>query len=67
MSRYAAPRDGDVAHSLASITLAQAWLGYEPFYAMSRGLRETIRCRGQYLTRSEAGGATAVAAQEVAA
>jgi UDP-N-acetylglucosamine/UDP-N-acetyl-alpha-D-glucosaminouronate 4-epimerase len=60
----AAPRDGDVAHSLASITLAQAWLGYEPFYSMSRGLHETIAYRGQQLARPDAGAGTDAATRE---
>lgn len=59
MLQASAPRNGDVAHSLASITLAQAWLGYEPFYSMSRGLHETIAYRGRHLTRPEAAGASA--------
>jgi UDP-N-acetylglucosamine 4-epimerase len=65
--RPTAPRDGDVAHSLASITLAQAWLGYEPFYSMARGLRETIAHRGQLLARFDARADTAVTPRECSA
>jgi UDP-N-acetylglucosamine 4-epimerase len=49
----AAPRAGDVAHSLASIALAQAELGYQPTCDLSRGLHETIAYRRR-LTRLEA-------------
>jgi UDP-N-acetylglucosamine 4-epimerase len=52
--QHAAPRRGDVAHSRANITLAQAWLGYEPAYSLSRGLRETMAGYRWPLVRAEA-------------
>jgi len=36
------PRPGDVRHSTADITRAKKFLGYEPEYALRRGLEETI-------------------------
>jgi len=53
----AALREGDVPHSLASIALAEAQLGYQPTHDLSRGLRETIAYGRRHLTRPEAGGA----------
>jgi UDP-N-acetylglucosamine 4-epimerase len=50
-----APREGDIAHSLANIALAQARLGYEPAYDVSRGLRETIAYHERHLSHSHAG------------
>jgi UDP-glucose 4-epimerase len=39
---YAAPRSGDVKHSLADITRARELLGYEPGVDLREGLRRTI-------------------------
>jgi UDP-glucose 4-epimerase len=39
---YAAPRSGDVRHSLADIGLARSLLGYEPRIPLREGLRRTI-------------------------
>jgi UDP-N-acetylglucosamine 4-epimerase len=55
----AAARKGDVAHSLASIALAQAELGYQPTHDLSRGLYETLAYGRRHLTRPEAGVAAA--------
>jgi UDP-N-acetylglucosamine/UDP-N-acetyl-alpha-D-glucosaminouronate 4-epimerase len=48
-----APRQGDIAHSLASIALARAELGYEPACDVASGLRETIAHDGRRLARLE--------------
>ncbi len=48
---YGPPRDGDIAHSLASIERAQSDLGYRPMTDFIEGLRKTV---DWYLeTRSE--------------
>ncbi len=39
---YAAPRPGDVKHSLASIEKARELLGYEPGVPFAEGLRRTV-------------------------
>ena len=39
---YQAPRAGDIAHSLADISLARAALGYEPSVNFHEGLRRTL-------------------------
>jgi nucleoside-diphosphate-sugar epimerase len=39
---YAAPRAGDIKHSLADLTLARAELGYEPSVRLREGLEHTI-------------------------
>jgi UDP-glucose 4-epimerase len=39
---YAAPRAGDIAHSLADISRAKEALGYEPTVNFHEGLRRTI-------------------------
>jgi len=39
---YQEPRAGDVRHSLADITRAQAWLGFEPRVDLRTGLQLTI-------------------------
>jgi UDP-N-acetylglucosamine/UDP-N-acetyl-alpha-D-glucosaminouronate 4-epimerase len=49
----AGPRAGDIAHSLANIELAQAWLGYEPVYDVARGLYETIAYQRRPLSGGE--------------
>lgn len=40
--QYAAPRTGDVRHSLADITCARRLLGYEPLVGLADGLRQTV-------------------------
>lgn len=40
--RFDPPRVGDIPHSLASIALARAELGYEPSYDFSRGITKAI-------------------------
>jgi nucleoside-diphosphate-sugar epimerase len=39
---YAAPRAGDIRHSLADLSLARAELGYEPSVLLREGLERTI-------------------------
>ncbi|MCS7265561.1 MAG: SDR family oxidoreductase [Armatimonadetes bacterium] len=39
---YEPPRPGDVRHSLAEITKAKKWLGYEPIVSLEEGLKRTI-------------------------
>jgi len=39
---YAAPRPGDVRHSLADITAAQRAFGYRPLVSFEEGLRHTV-------------------------
>jgi nucleoside-diphosphate-sugar epimerase len=39
---YAAPRAGDIRHSLADLSLARADLGYEPSVLLREGLERTI-------------------------
>ncbi len=39
---YQPARPGDVKHSLADITRARQWLGYEPFATLEVGLDETV-------------------------
>ena len=39
---YGPPRPGDVKHSLASIDVAQTWLGYTPGYSVEEGLKASI-------------------------
>ncbi len=39
---YAAPRPGDVRHSLADITAAQRAFGYRPLVSFEEGLRRTV-------------------------
>jgi nucleoside-diphosphate-sugar epimerase len=41
-AEYREPRLGDVRHSLADITRARAWLGYEPQVGLEEGLRHTL-------------------------
>ena len=41
-AEYREPRVGDVRHSLADITLAREFLGYEPRVGLEEGLRKTI-------------------------
>ena len=41
-AEYREPRVGDVRHSLADITRAREFLGYEPLVGLDEGLRHTI-------------------------
>ncbi|HWW77691.1 MAG TPA: hypothetical protein VNZ44_19965, partial [Pyrinomonadaceae bacterium] len=41
-AEYREPRVGDVRHSLADITLAREYLGYEPTIGLEEGLRKTL-------------------------
>jgi UDP-glucose 4-epimerase len=41
-AEYREPRVGDVRHSLADITRAREWLGYEPRVGLEEGLRHTL-------------------------
>src|SRR5215212_3437948 len=41
-AEYRETRVGDVRHSLADITRARAWLGYEPQVGLEEGLRHTL-------------------------
>ena len=41
-AEYREPRLGDVRHSLADITRAREWLGYEPRVGLEEGLRQTL-------------------------
>jgi nucleoside-diphosphate-sugar epimerase len=41
-AEYREPRVGDVRHSLADITSARAFLGYEPQVGLDEGLRKTL-------------------------
>jgi UDP-glucose 4-epimerase len=41
-AKYAAPRVGDVKHSLADITLARKHMGYTPNVSFEEGLRRTV-------------------------
>jgi UDP-glucose 4-epimerase len=41
-AEYMEPRVGDVRHSLADITLAREFLGYESKVGLSEGLQRTI-------------------------
>ena len=40
--KYGPEREGDVKHSLADISLAEAGLGYKPFVDFEEGLRRTV-------------------------
>jgi UDP-N-acetylglucosamine 4-epimerase len=39
---YGPPRAGDVAHSLADISKARRFLGYEPTHSIEQGLDESL-------------------------
>src|SRR5208337_2371480 len=41
-SKYEPPRAGDVKHSLADISAAKKFLGYEPKVSFEEGLRKTV-------------------------
>lgn len=40
---YAPPREGDIAHSLASIEKARKYLGYSPEFNVAKGLEEAVK------------------------
>jgi UDP-N-acetylglucosamine 4-epimerase len=40
---YAEEKNGEVAHSVASITKAKHLLGYFPYFSLAEGLSETIK------------------------
>ena len=52
-AEYREPRLGDVRHSLADITRAREWLGYEPRVGLEEGLRSTLEWwkRSRYANR----------------
>ncbi len=57
--KYASQRDGDVKHSLADISRAQQFLGYEPTVDFEEGLSRTVEWyRGQEQKLQTAGPAT---------
>jgi UDP-N-acetylglucosamine/UDP-N-acetylgalactosamine 4-epimerase len=41
--RYLPPRAGDIAHSLADVSLITSSVGYKPTHSLSQGLQETVR------------------------
>lgn len=47
-------REGDVQHSLADISLARKYLGYEPRHEIASGLKETLSWYVSELTRTPA-------------
>ena len=57
-AKYAAPRDGDIKHSLADITLAQQHLGYSADVSFEEGLKRTV----EWYKQSAASAEQAVAA-----
>jgi len=48
-------REGDVQHSLADISLARTYLGYEPSHDVANGLRETLSWYVSRFSRTAAG------------
>ena len=48
--KFEPPRPGDVRDSLADITQAQKYLGYEPKYSFDEGLRRSIEYYKQHTT-----------------
>jgi UDP-glucose 4-epimerase len=42
VAEHAAPRPGDVPHSLADVSLAERELGYVPATGLREGLRRTL-------------------------
>ena len=44
---HAAPRPGDIQHSLASIDRARAQLGYQPAFDVATGMEQTVRWYAQ--------------------
>jgi UDP-N-acetylglucosamine 4-epimerase len=47
--RYATPRNGDIRRSVADISKARRWLGYEPSHRTAAGLEQVL---GWYAARS---------------
>ena len=52
---YAAPRPGDVRHSVADLTRARRELGYEPSVLLRDGLERTIQHACEEETAAETG------------
>ena len=52
---YADPRQGDVMHSKADISLARKYLGYEPGTRFEEGLEATAEWYGERLARERSG------------
>lgn len=50
---YASPRPGEVRHSLADISKARTFLGYQPRVSLEKGLRGTITYFQSYGNRGE--------------
>ena len=40
---YTDPREGDIKHSFADISLAKEIIGYEPEYTLEEGLKQTVK------------------------
>jgi nucleoside-diphosphate-sugar epimerase len=57
-AKYAAPRTGDVKHSLADISPAKKHLGYSPEVGFEDGLRRTVEWYQQQRKSSETAAAT---------
>lgn len=45
-------RDGDIRHSLADISQARAWMGYEPTHPIQAGLSETVAWYEKHIGKS---------------
>jgi len=45
---HGTPSAGDIAHSFSSIEKAKTFLGYQPLYSITDGLKETVKW---YITR----------------
>src|SRR6476661_9127703 len=56
-AKYAAPRLGDVKHSLADITLAKKHMGYTPHISFEEGLRRTVDWYREVMEPAAAGAA----------
>jgi nucleoside-diphosphate-sugar epimerase len=56
-AKYAAPRLGDVKHSLADITLAKKHIGYTPHISFEEGLRRTVDWYREVMEPAAAGAA----------
>jgi UDP-glucose 4-epimerase len=52
---YAAPRAGDIKHSVADLSLARAELGYEPEVQLREGLERTIEHFNEQELHSDGG------------
>jgi nucleoside-diphosphate-sugar epimerase len=53
-AKYAEPRDGDIKHSLADITLAQKHLGYSADVSFEEGLKRTVEWYKQTAVQAQA-------------